>query len=64
MGLLYRKGSRAAAGQKIEKELTVVNRLGLHDIDKQLTLLSCFFKVAHSGGILAQDVQASAILAM
>ena len=30
MGLLYRKGSRAAAGQKIEKELTVVNRLGLH----------------------------------
>ena len=30
MGLLYRKGSRAAAAQKIEKELTVVNRLGLH----------------------------------
>jgi phosphocarrier protein len=29
MGLLYRKGS-AAAAQKIEKELTVVNRLGLH----------------------------------
>ena len=30
MGLLYRKGSRAAAAQKIEKELAVVNRLGLH----------------------------------
>ena len=30
MGLLYRKGSRAAPAQKIEKELTVVNRLGLH----------------------------------
>ena len=30
MGLLYRKGSRAAAGQKLEKEVTVVNRLGLH----------------------------------
>jgi phosphocarrier protein HPr len=29
MGLLYRKGS-AAASQKIEKELAVVNRLGLH----------------------------------
>lgn len=30
MGLLYRKGSRAAAAQKIEKELTILNRLGLH----------------------------------
>lgn len=30
MGLLYRKGSRASPAQKIEKELTVVNRLGLH----------------------------------
>jgi phosphocarrier protein HPr len=30
MGLLYRKGSRAALAQKIEKELTIVNRLGLH----------------------------------
>ena len=30
MGLLYRKGSRAAQAQKIEKELTIVNRLGLH----------------------------------
>jgi len=30
MGLLYRKGSRAAPAQKIEKELSVVNRLGLH----------------------------------
>ena len=30
MGLLYRKGSRAAAAHKIEKELTIVNRLGLH----------------------------------
>src|SRR5262245_4282685 len=30
MGLLYRKGSRAPEAQKIEKELTVVNRLGLH----------------------------------
>ena len=30
MGLLYRKGSRGAPAQKIEKELTVVNRLGLH----------------------------------
>jgi phosphocarrier protein HPr len=30
MGLLYRKGSRAAEAQKVEKELTIVNRLGLH----------------------------------
>ena len=30
MGLLYRKGSRAAAAQKLEKELAIVNRLGLH----------------------------------
>jgi phosphocarrier protein HPr len=30
MGLLYRKGSRAAQAQKVEKELTIVNRLGLH----------------------------------
>jgi phosphocarrier protein len=30
MGLLYRKGSRAAVAQKIEKDLTIVNRLGLH----------------------------------
>ena len=30
MGLLYRKGTRAAAAQKIEKEVTIVNRLGLH----------------------------------
>jgi len=30
MGLLYRKGNRAAQAQKIEKELAIVNRLGLH----------------------------------
>jgi phosphocarrier protein len=30
MGLLYRKGSRAAQAQKFEKEVTIVNRLGLH----------------------------------
>jgi phosphocarrier protein HPr len=30
MGLLYRKGSRAAPAQKIEKEVTILNRLGLH----------------------------------
>ena len=30
MGLLYRKGNRDVPAQKIEKELTVVNRLGLH----------------------------------
>ena len=30
MGLLYRKGSRAAPAQKIEKEVTIVSRLGLH----------------------------------
>jgi len=30
MGLLYRKGSRTAEAKKIEKELTIVNRLGLH----------------------------------
>ena len=30
MGLLYRKGSRAAPAEKIEKEVTIVNRLGLH----------------------------------
>ena len=30
MGLLYRKSSRAAPARKLEKELTIVNRLGLH----------------------------------
>jgi phosphocarrier protein len=30
MGLLYRKGSRPAAAHKAEKEVTIVNRLGLH----------------------------------
>jgi phosphocarrier protein HPr len=30
MGLLNRKGSSAARGLKIEKEITIVNRLGLH----------------------------------
>ena len=30
MGLLYRKGSRPVAAQKLEKEVTIVNRLGLH----------------------------------
>lgn len=30
MGLLNRKASSAARGLKIEKELTIVNRLGLH----------------------------------
>ena len=30
MGLLYRKSSRAAPAWKLEKELTIVNRLGLH----------------------------------
>ena len=30
MGLLYRKGNRAVQAQKIEKEVTIVNRLGLH----------------------------------
>ena len=30
MGLLYRRGNRAAQAQKIEKEVTIVNRLGLH----------------------------------
>src|SRR5436190_23418665 len=30
MGLLYRKSSRAAPAQKLEAELTIVNRLGLH----------------------------------
>ena len=30
MGLLYRKGNRAAQARKLEKELTIVNRLGLH----------------------------------
>ena len=30
MGLLYRKGSRPSAAQKLEKEVTIVNRLGLH----------------------------------
>jgi phosphocarrier protein HPr len=31
MGLLYRKGSRDAPAQKVEKELAIVNRLGLHE---------------------------------
>ena len=30
MGLLYRKNTRGAQAQKLEKELTIVNRLGLH----------------------------------
>jgi phosphocarrier protein len=30
MGLLYRKSNRATPAQKLEKELTIVNRLGLH----------------------------------
>jgi phosphocarrier protein len=30
MGLLYRKSSRAAPAQKLAKEFTIVNRLGLH----------------------------------
>jgi phosphocarrier protein HPr len=30
MGLLSRRGSAAARGQKIEKEIPIVNRLGLH----------------------------------
>ena len=30
MGLLYRKSSRATPAQKLAKELTIVNRLGLH----------------------------------
>ena len=30
MGLLNRRSSGAARGQKIEKEITIINRLGLH----------------------------------
>ena len=30
MGLLNRRSAGAAPGQKIEKEITVINRLGLH----------------------------------
>ena len=30
MGLLYRRTSRAAPTQKLEKEISIVNRLGLH----------------------------------
>ena len=30
MGLLHRKGNRSSEAQKIEKELIIVNRLGLH----------------------------------
>lgn len=30
MGLLNRRSGGAAPGQKIEKEITVINRLGLH----------------------------------
>src|SRR5450631_4727976 len=30
MGLLNRKSSRAARGLKVEKDITIVNRLGLH----------------------------------
>jgi phosphocarrier protein HPr len=30
MGLLNRRSAGAAQGQKIEKEITVINRLGLH----------------------------------
>ena len=30
MGLLNRRASRAASSQKLEKEISIVNRLGLH----------------------------------
>ena len=30
MGLLYRKAGRSATAQKIEKDLSIPNRLGLH----------------------------------
>src|SRR5881398_2863202 len=30
MGLLYRKTGRSAAAQKVEKEIPITNRLGLH----------------------------------
>src|SRR2546429_8498959 len=30
MGLLYRRANRAVSGQKVEKEIPIVNRLGLH----------------------------------
>jgi phosphocarrier protein HPr len=30
MGLLYRKSDRVSAAQKLEKELMIINRLGLH----------------------------------
>ena len=30
MGLLYRRATRTAPAQKIEKEIAIVNRLGLH----------------------------------
>jgi phosphocarrier protein HPr len=30
MGLLYRKTNRVSAAQKLEKEITIINRLGLH----------------------------------
>ena len=30
MGLLYRRANRAASDQKVEKEIPIVNRLGLH----------------------------------
>jgi phosphocarrier protein HPr len=30
MGLLYRKTGPASSPQKLEKELTIINRLGLH----------------------------------
>ena len=30
MGLLNRKSAAAQGGQKIEKEITIINRLGLH----------------------------------
>ena len=30
MGLLNRRSAGGARGQKIEKEITIINRLGLH----------------------------------
>ena len=30
MGLLYRKSNQTSSAQKLEKELTIVNRLGVH----------------------------------
>ncbi len=60
MGLLYRKASRTAPGQRIEKEIAIVNRLGLHARPAmQLVELANRYgcKIELSNGVLTVDAK-------